>query len=53
VTPAGWSPYTGRPLRGRVVATVSHGELVWDGERVLAGPGRGRFVPANTAAVRV
>jgi allantoinase len=53
VTPAGWSPYTGRALRGRVVATVSRGDLVWDGDRVLAGPGRGRFVPANTAAVRV
>ena len=53
VTPAGWSPYTGRTLRGRVIATVSRGELVWDGEQVLAGAGRGRFVPANTAAVRV
>jgi hypothetical protein len=36
-----------------VVATYSRGELVWDGERVLADPGRGRFVPADTAAVRV
>jgi allantoinase len=53
ITPAGWSPYTGRTLRGRVVATFSRGEQVWDGERVLAGPGRGRFVPADTAAVRV
>jgi allantoinase len=53
VTPAGWSPYIGRTLRGRVIATVSRGELVWDGEQVLAGAGRGRFVPANTAAVRV
>ena len=51
VTPAGWSPYAGRELRGRVVATYSRGERVWDGERVLAGPGRGRFVPAQTAAV--
>ena len=53
VTPAGWSPYAGRTLRGRVVATFSRGEPVWDGERVLAEPGRGRFVPADTAAVRV
>jgi allantoinase len=51
VTPAGWSPYTGRGLRGRVVATFSRGEQIWDGERVLAEPGRGRFVPADTAAV--
>ena len=53
ITPAGWSPYTGRTLHGRVVATFSRGEQVWDGDRLLAEPGRGRFVPANTAAVRV
>jgi allantoinase len=51
VTPAGWSPYAGRTLHGRVVATFSRGEPVWDGQRVTAGPGRGRFVPADTAAV--
>ena len=51
VTAAGWSPYAGRELRGRVIATFSRGEQVWDGERLLAGPGRGRFVPAATAAV--
>jgi allantoinase len=51
VTAAGWSPYAGRELQGRVVATFSRGERVWDGERVLGGPGRGRFVPADTAAV--
>jgi allantoinase len=49
VTPAGWSPYAGRQLRGRVIATFSRGERVWDGERVLARPGHGRFVPADTA----
>ena len=53
VTPAGWSPYAGRTLRGRVIATFSRGEQVWDGDQVLAEPGRGRFVPADTAAVRV
>jgi allantoinase len=53
VTAAGWSPYTGRALRGRVVATFSRGQLVWDGEQVLAEPGHGRFVAADTAAVRV
>jgi allantoinase len=51
VTPAGWSPYAGRQLRGRVIATFSRGERVWDGERVLARPGHGRFVPADTAAL--
>jgi allantoinase len=53
ITPAGWSPYTGRTVHGRVIATFSRGEQIWDGDRVLAGPGRGRFVPAETAAVRV
>jgi allantoinase len=50
ITPAGWSPYTGRRLRGRVIATFSRGEQVWDGETVTAPAGQGRFVPANTAA---
>src|SRR5579871_4421745 len=30
VTPAGWSPYAGRRLRGRVIAAFSRGEWVWD-----------------------
>jgi allantoinase len=47
VTPAGWSPYAGRRVRGRVIATYSRGERVWDGQRVTAAPGRGRFVPAR------
>jgi allantoinase len=51
VTPAGWSPYAGRELRGRVIATFSRGEQVWDGEHVAGGAGRGRFVPAATAGV--
>jgi allantoinase len=39
-----WSPYHGRPMRARVAATVLRGEVVWDGEAVLATPGTGRFV---------
>ncbi len=39
-----WSPYHGRRMRGRVAATVLRGVPVWDGERVLAAPGTGRFV---------
>ncbi len=49
VTPAGWSPYAGRRVRGRVVSAFSRGEQVWDGERVRAAPGHGRFVPAVPA----
>jgi allantoinase len=43
-----WSPYHGRTMRGRVVATILRGQPVWDGTRVLATPGTGRFVPRQT-----
>ncbi len=49
VTAAGWSPYAGRRLRGRVIAAFSRGVQVWDGREVLSPPGHGRFVAANTA----
>lgn len=49
VTEAGWSPYTGRRVRGRVIATFSRGTQVWDGQKVVSEPGHGRFVPAATA----
>ncbi|MGA9011010.1 MAG: allantoinase, partial [Acetobacteraceae bacterium] len=39
-----WSPYHGRPMRARVVATFLRGALIWDGASVLAKPGNGRFV---------
>ena len=39
-----WSPYHGRPMRARVAATLLRGQVVWDGETVLAHPGAGRFV---------
>jgi allantoinase len=44
VTPAGWSPYSGRPLRGRVERVIARGEEVFDGERVRGAPGRGTHV---------
>jgi allantoinase len=48
VTAAGWSPYGGRRVRGRVIAAYSRGRQVWDGRRVLAGAGDGRFVAAGS-----
>ena len=39
-----WSPYHGRPMRARVAATLLRGQMVWDGEHVLAMPGTGRFL---------
>ncbi len=49
ITAAGWSPYAGRRVRGRVLATFSRGVQVWDGTTVVAAAGHGRFVPAATA----
>lgn len=43
-----WSPYHGRRMRARVAATILRGRTVWDGTRVLATPGDGRFVPRVT-----
>ncbi len=44
-----WSPYHGRPMRARVAATLLRGQVVWDGQAVLAKPGDGRFIPRGTA----
>ena len=44
VTPAGWSPYTGRRLRGRVERTIARGREVFDGKTVIARPGWGGHV---------
>ena len=45
-TPAGWSPYAGRRVRGRVIAAFVRGVQVWDGRQVLAAAGHGQFVAA-------
>ena len=45
---AGWTPYEGRAMRGRVVATLVRGRLVYDGQTVLAQPGDGQFIRPAT-----
>jgi allantoinase len=51
VTPAGWSPYAGRRLRGRVRRVFGRGQELFADARVVAGPGRGRLVrPSATAS---
>jgi dihydroorotase-like cyclic amidohydrolase len=45
VSKAGWSPYSGRELRGRAVATYSRGTLAALDGHVVAEPGSGRFLP--------
>lgn len=45
ISKAGWSPYSGRVMRGRAVATYSRGSLAASEGRVVAEPGAGRFLP--------
>jgi allantoinase len=49
---AGWSPYHQRAFPGRVVLTVSRGEVVWDGAHLVGSPGRGRVVERLRRASR-
>ncbi|MCV2488839.1 amidohydrolase family protein [Geodermatophilus sp. YIM 151500] len=48
---AGWTPYAGRTVRGRVVRTYLRGRLVAEEGRPL-GERTGRFVPGRGAAPR-
>ncbi|MBL8057575.1 MAG: amidohydrolase family protein [Anaerolineales bacterium] len=41
---AGWTPFEGWPLRGRVTGVTLRGQRVYDGQAVLAPPGAGRNV---------
>jgi allantoinase len=41
---AGWSPYHGQTVRGRISNTLVRGKMVYDGQQVIAEPGYGRFV---------
>jgi allantoinase len=49
----GWSPYNGITLPWRVAATYLRGRLAFDGTRVLAEPGTGRFVRPLATLVSV
>src|SRR5579884_2700770 len=44
---AGYSPWHGRELRGRVIATVCRGTVVYQEGAVRGAPGHGRFVPCE------
>jgi dihydropyrimidinase len=39
-----YTPYEGMKLRGWPIATLSRGEIVWDGSEPVATPGRGQFL---------
>ncbi len=49
---AGWSPYHAMAFSGRVVLTVSRGEVVWDGSQLRGSPGRGRVVERSREGSR-
>jgi len=46
---AGYSPFHGMEVRGRVAATVLRGRLAYDGTHVLAPPGHGRLISRGPA----
>ena len=46
-----YTPYEGMRIKGWPVTTLSRGEVVWDGGKVLGAPGRGKFLPCATPAM--
>lgn len=48
-TKCGWTPFDGIEVAGRVTKTVLRGQIVFDGERVLAEPGTGRVLYTDEA----
>ncbi len=42
---AGWTPYEGFAMHGRIQKTLVRGRVVYDGNAVTAQPGFGQFVP--------
>lgn len=51
-TSAGWDPYEGCSIGGRVTMTMARGRVVWDGARVLALPGWGQWLRSAPARCR-
>ncbi|MGI8306057.1 hypothetical protein [Saccharopolyspora hattusasensis] len=43
----GWSPFDGMRVRGKVLLTVSRGEVIWDGSHLHSEAGRGEFLAAD------
>jgi dihydroorotase-like cyclic amidohydrolase len=42
---AGWTPYEGFSMRGRVQMTIVRGRIAYDGSAVVGSPGSGAFIP--------
>lgn len=45
LTKAGWTPFAGRHVIGKVLKVVLRGETAYENSRVLAQPGSGRILP--------
>jgi len=43
---AGWTPFDGMELEGKVIRTILRGKTIYDGENITAEAGYGQFVPA-------
>ena len=43
---AGWTPYDGLKVDGKIIRTVLRGNTIYNGESVVAQPGDGQFIPA-------
>jgi dihydroorotase (multifunctional complex type) len=52
VSKAGWTPYAGRRIKGRVVMTFGRGRLLAEAGRPVGEPGYGQFLPGPGAATR-
>jgi allantoinase len=52
INAASWSPYAGTLLNHRVQATYLRGELVFDGSKVRAARGTGRFLRPDFTALK-
>ena len=49
ISKAGWTPYAGRRVKGRVVTTLCSGRPVAQDGRPVGEPGFGRFIPGPGA----
>ena len=43
---AGWTPFDGMTLAGKIMRTIIRGKTVYDGKTVTAEAGYGKYIPA-------
>lgn len=49
---AGWSPYHGWPMKGKVTKTIVRGQVVFEDGNVVGRPGIGQFVPGQNGCMK-